>query len=320
MNARYSSKTFFVFSLLLILTAFGCKKTDSETESESETSTEQQGAEANLEDATDTAEPQVETINIGDDFAELSRESVAGGSARGNDLGINCAGFIAEQPLLILNVEKEQPVRVGVESEADTTLVVKGEGGPYCNDDFDRLDPAIEEVLPVGKYEIYAGVYDAEAGNPAITIHVRPFEQSELGKPEVNTEPRYRSMNLSANFEPQTFELTAGGDQRVDAMNLAPTCVGYIAASAPDVKLDISGVSDPLVIKATSDNDLSLVAYAPDGQWFCNDDADGSNPRLTIEQVPNGTWSVWVGTYAPSTATAQFSVQRGQTQRSNGAE
>lgn len=312
MNIRYASKSLAALSLLLLLNVFGCKKTESESDTETDTTTEQQGAEANLDASTDSTEPQVETIRIGDDFAELSREATAGGEARGNDLGINCAGFISERPLLVLNVEKEQPVRIGVQSAADTTLVVKGEGGPYCNDDFDRLDPAIEEVLPVGTYEIYAGVYDSEMGTPPVTIHVRPYEQSELGKPDVNAEPRYRSLNLAAGFEPQTFELTAGGDQRVDAMNLAPTCVGYIAASAPDVKLDVSGIRTSLVIKASSENDLSLVAYAPDGQWFCNDDADGSNPRLNISRVPDGTWSVWIGTYAPSTATAQFSVQRGE--------
>jgi hypothetical protein len=118
-------------------------------------------------------------------------------------------------------------------------------------------------------------------------------------------------LSLTDSFEPQEFELRAGGDQRVDEMNLAPSCVGYIAASTPDVKFDATDISPPLIISATAENDdLTLVARAPDGSWHCNDDADGSNPRLSLNQVPNGTWGVWVGTYGPSGATAQFKIEQ----------
>ena len=42
------------------------------------------------------------------------------------------------------------------------------------------------------------------------------------------------------------------------------------------------------------------VVQAPDGTWTCSDDADGSDPAVTVDGGA-GTYSVWIGTYSRRT-------------------
>ena len=79
-------------------------------------------------------------------------------------------------------------------------------------------------------------------------------------------------------------------------------CHGFLSVT-PSASVDASG---PVTIGATGDEDFTLVVQAPDGSWTCSDDADGPDPRATVDGG-QGTYSVWVGTYyrrsTPSTAT-----------------
>lgn len=71
-----------------------------------------------------------------------------------------CTGFFDEKPDHTLELtSKFDYLKLLVESPEDTTLIVKGPGGTWCNDDFEGKNPGIVgEWLP-GTYNIWIGSF-----------------------------------------------------------------------------------------------------------------------------------------------------------------
>jgi hypothetical protein len=71
-----------------------------------------------------------------------------------------CAGYYDEKPDHTIELKNRfEYLRLRVESPADTTLIVKGPGGTWCNDDLDGKNPGIVgEWLP-GTYNVWIGSY-----------------------------------------------------------------------------------------------------------------------------------------------------------------
>ncbi|WP_300545079.1 peptidase S1 [Maricaulis sp.] len=111
--------------------------------------------------------------------------------------------------------------------------------------------------------------------------------------------PNFGSASLSAGFAPDPYnvDIVAGGS--VDASNVG--CAGMIA-NAPDYRLHWSG--GQITIGATSGSDTTLVVNAPDGNWYCSDDANGFDPELVLNG--SGQYDIWVGTYGGGTANARL--------------
>ncbi len=72
-----------------------------------------------------------------------------------------CTGFVDETPDHTLALtSKFDYLKLQVESPQDTTIMIKGPGGTWCNDDFDGKNPGIVgEWLP-GNYQIWVGSYE----------------------------------------------------------------------------------------------------------------------------------------------------------------
>jgi hypothetical protein len=74
-----------------------------------------------------------------------------------------CLGYIAETPheeiVLATNFAN---LEMRVESALDTTLVVSGPGGIWCNDDSGSKNPAIAGAWLPGQYRIWVGAYRAD--------------------------------------------------------------------------------------------------------------------------------------------------------------
>lgn len=112
--------------------------------------------------------------------------------------------------------------------------------------------------------------------------------------------PSYGTLNLSAGFnnDPRTVNLQSGGS--IPASNAANGCSGYIA-DAPDVRVNYTSGSLPLIFSVASNSDTTLVINAPDGQWYCNDDGgNGLNPSVRFGSPSSGQYDVWVGTFGGS--------------------
>jgi hypothetical protein len=64
-----------------------------------------------------------------------------------------CHGYVRSQPNHVLKLESFfESLRLEVESSADTTILVKGPGGVWCNDDASSANPMIEGQWQPGTY------------------------------------------------------------------------------------------------------------------------------------------------------------------------
>ncbi|GKW50308.1 hypothetical protein [Halomonas sp. NCCP-2165] len=113
--------------------------------------------------------------------------------------------------------------------------------------------------------------------------------------------PTYGSISLSSGFmpDPQQVNLSAGGSTQVTS-SLGSGCAGYVHGGAPDVDLYYDAGSLPLHIYVESQTDTTLVINAPDGRWYCNDDAIGLDPMVSFPKAQSGMYNIWVGVWGSS--------------------
>jgi hypothetical protein len=111
-------------------------------------------------------------ININRKFAPdpLTVTGMSGGSVPGSKVGGRsetptgpCTGFVDENPGHRLKLKSGfDYLKLKIESPQDTTMIVKGPGGTWCNDDFEGKNPGIVgEWLP-GIYEVWVGSYQKD--------------------------------------------------------------------------------------------------------------------------------------------------------------
>jgi hypothetical protein len=80
-----------------------------------------------------------------------------------------CNGFVDEQSdhRMVLT-DFFSYLSLQVESPEDTTLIVRGPGGIWCNDDFSGQNPGIAGQWLSGTYEIWVGSYSQDAYHPYV--------------------------------------------------------------------------------------------------------------------------------------------------------
>lgn len=75
-----------------------------------------------------------------------------------------CNGFVEKRPNHVLVLKNFfEFLKIEVDSSTDTTIVVEGPGGVWCNDDSDDANPAIEGQWKPGRYKIWIGSYQEDA-------------------------------------------------------------------------------------------------------------------------------------------------------------
>jgi hypothetical protein len=99
----------------------------------------------------------------------LTVRGMSGGAIPGNKIAGKaetqptgpCKGFMDEVPKHTVKLTNRfDYLKFVVQSPADTTMIIKGPGGTWCNDDFDGKNPGIVgEWLP-GTYQIWIGSYE----------------------------------------------------------------------------------------------------------------------------------------------------------------
>ncbi len=99
---------------------------------------------------------------------------IAGGTETAATLaGINrtptgrCIGMINTLPNHRIYLQDFfESLRLRVLSEGDTTIVIRGPGGTWCNDDYDGRNAGIAGQWLAGTYEIWVGSYDQATFSP----------------------------------------------------------------------------------------------------------------------------------------------------------
>ncbi len=113
-----------------------------------------------------------EDIVIGNEFDPdpLVVRGMSGGKIPANKLADRtetltgpCKGFFDREPDHTLQLtSKFDYLKLQVQSPKDTTLMIEGPGGSWCNDDFEGKNPGITgEWLP-GEYYIWIGSYNED--------------------------------------------------------------------------------------------------------------------------------------------------------------
>lgn len=74
-----------------------------------------------------------------------------------------CTGYMDREPDHTLRLKsKFDYMKLVVESPEDTTLVIKGPGGTWCNDEFENKNPGIVGEWLSGNYKVWIGSYKKE--------------------------------------------------------------------------------------------------------------------------------------------------------------
>jgi hypothetical protein len=104
----------------------------------------------------------------------LTVTGMSGGSIAGSQIAKTettptgpCKGFMDEQPDHTLKLlSKFEYLKLVVNSSADTTMIIKGPGGTWCNDDFDGKNPGVVGEWLQGTYQIWIGSYKEDDSLP----------------------------------------------------------------------------------------------------------------------------------------------------------
>ncbi|MBD1922846.1 hypothetical protein H6F77_17475 [Microcoleus sp. FACHB-831] len=120
--------------------------------------------------------PIFENVTIGSKFSPdpLTIRGLSGGEAsaktvagRQETLNGPCVGFMNEKPDHTLRLTSFfNYLSIVVESPEDTTIVIKGPGGTWCNDEYQGKNPGIAGQWLAGKYQIWVGSYDQKKYHP----------------------------------------------------------------------------------------------------------------------------------------------------------
>lgn len=80
-----------------------------------------------------------------------------------------CTGYVDVEPdhTMVLT-EFFDYLSLQVQSPEDTTLVVRGPGGSWCNDDYTGRNPGIAGQWFSGTYQIWIGSYDSDTYHPYV--------------------------------------------------------------------------------------------------------------------------------------------------------
>ena len=241
---------------------------------------------------------------------------VAGGSFDASELGAAaCTGYIdAERPDVRVHYAAGNYVlRFFVTADVDATLAVRTPGGDWlCNDD---ESPAGEDAPGIvvrhpedGAYAVWVGTwYASDTGSAArleITEGSFPWEVGLAPAVDIAERERYDTLDLSAGFSPDPYEVRVRTGGSFDASALGPNeCAGYYSdAERPDVRVHYAAGDYVLRFFVDADIDTTLAVRTPGGDWLCNDDESldgGDAPGIVVRHPEDGPYAIWVGSHVP---------------------
>lgn len=117
-----------------------------------------------------------ENVRIGQNFSPdpMTLRGISGGSVPATQVANRkdtptgpCVGFVDEQPDHVVELRNFfNYLRLQVQSPEDTTIVISGPGGTWCNDDFQGKNPGVAGQWLAGTYRVWIGSYDKTNFHP----------------------------------------------------------------------------------------------------------------------------------------------------------
>jgi hypothetical protein len=213
----------------------------------------------------------------------------SGGPADAGMFGTDCKGSIDNVPDHQITVTSTVELKVFALSSVDTTLVVHGPAGTFCDDDsHGGPNPEINARLTPGIYEVYVGNFNADDQ----ARYTLTLTENLGGLPGAQEQSGPRIFSLGAGFLPDPaigWGIT-GGD--MDAARFGAECTGKVHVE-PDHILTITSTVN-LHMYVDSDVDSTLVVMGPQGAW-CDDDSNGNLDAAIRQRFREGVYQIYVG-------------------------
>jgi hypothetical protein len=77
-----------------------------------------------------------------------------------------CDGYVNSRPNHLIKLESWfEFLRLEVKSSVDTTILIEGSSGVWCNDDSGSANPMIEGQWQAGLYKVWVGSYQANTSH-----------------------------------------------------------------------------------------------------------------------------------------------------------
>lgn len=119
-----------------------------------------------------------EDVTLSPDFTPdpTTVRGISGGPRPANDLSGRdetatgpCVGYVDQDPdhTMVLT-QFFNYLSLQVQSPEDTTLVIRGPGGSWCNDDYNGKDPGMAGQWLSGTYHIWVGSYETDGYHPYV--------------------------------------------------------------------------------------------------------------------------------------------------------
>jgi hypothetical protein len=213
----------------------------------------------------------------------------SGGPVDAGTFGADCTGSIDSSPDHRITVTSAVDLKVFALSSVDTTLVLRGPAGTFCDDDsHGGLNPEINARLTPGTYEVYVGNFTA-ANQARYTLTLTENLGASSGAQE---ESGPRTFRLGAGFLPDPtigWGITGG---EMDAARFGAGCTGQVHVQPDHVLTVTSDVN--LHLYVDSDVDSTLVVIGPQGAW-CDDDSNGSLDAAIRQRFREGVYQIYIG-------------------------
>jgi hypothetical protein len=220
----------------------------------------------------------------------------SGGPRNANSMGSSCRGNIAFAPDHVFNVVAPMQVTFTVLNQGgDTTMIVMGPSGVFCDDDSaGSLRPQVSQMLMPGQYQVFIGTYGGGGMHPYTLRAMGSGGGPPPPQPVVQGGGgRYGGAVIGGGQMYANLSGASGGP--ISARTYGGACRGWVAG-IPDHVITVTTPSS-VTFDVTASGDTTLVITGPTGV-LCNDDGgNGSNPRISGFFAP-GRYEVRVGSYS----------------------
>ena len=130
-------------------------------------------------------------------------------------------------------------------------------------------------------------------GQP-VPVPVQPGQPGQPGQPAMPGVPG-TPITLSPGFTPDPHVVRGSSGGAVQASNLSPGCMGWIAQNPNHLLNATAPFANLRIIVGAGSHDTTLVVQKPDGTYVCDDDTEGMNPIVQGPITTPGVHRIWVG-------------------------
>ena len=238
--------------------------------------------------------------------------------------GSACQGLLPHAPSARVRLDADGPLALRAESETDLVLVARlPDGGWMCSDDAEGPNPGIQiDGAQRGDLTVWVGTYSpSDAADAVLTLEAGTVDAPPPPPPfgsggGTAGGPPFVAAVYSGGLSPEAPQRTlqlSGPRVRANVLVAGDVenplegaaCVGYLTTE-PSAAVDVAE-GGALSVRAFSATDAVMVVRTPGGDWFCSDDAEGTEPEVLLDGEA-GTYSVWLGTFSSAGDPAQMTL------------